>query len=117
MAEILAKSMKPQVVAAPGADGADAGGCGQGAGCAEAGCSASVSAAECQCGGELVRWIFDQRECQQCVDVAVFAGGRAFGNTRSGRNLYSGGIGLQVDNSAFDAKPYSLTGLDTPKPG
>lgn len=39
----------------------------------------------------------------------------AFGNTRSSRSLYNGGIGVRVDNSVFDARPDSLTGLDTPK--
>ncbi len=39
----------------------------------------------------------------------------AFGNTRSGQSLYNAGIGLRLDNSAFDARPDSLTGLNTPK--
>jgi hypothetical protein len=43
-----------------------------------------------------------------------FAG---FGNNRSGRRgLYNGGIGVILDNSALDARPFSLTGQDTPKP-
>jgi hypothetical protein len=40
---------------------------------------------------------------------------QAFGNTRSSRSLYNGGLGLVLDNSAFDAKPYSLSGQQTPK--
>jgi hypothetical protein len=39
-----------------------------------------------------------------------------FGNTRKGvTSLYTGGLGVIVNNSAFDARPYSLTGLSTPK--
>ena len=41
----------------------------------------------------------------------------AFGNNRNGgRQLYNGGIGLIVGNSALDARPYSLTGQSAPKP-
>lgn len=39
----------------------------------------------------------------------------AFGNNRSSKSLYTGGVSLVLDNSAFDARPYSLTGLNTPK--
>ncbi|HYR87290.1 MAG TPA: TonB-dependent receptor [Terriglobia bacterium] len=40
-----------------------------------------------------------------------------FGNNRRGvRPLYTGGIGVIVDNSALDARTFSLTGQDTPKP-
>ena len=40
----------------------------------------------------------------------------AFGNRRPGtRGLYTGGIGTIVGNSVFDARPYSLTGLQVPK--
>ncbi len=39
----------------------------------------------------------------------------AFGNTRSSKSLYNGGLGLRIDNSVFDARPESLTGLDTAK--
>jgi len=39
-----------------------------------------------------------------------------FGNTRKGtKSLYTGGLGLMLDNSSLDARPYSLTGLNTPK--
>jgi hypothetical protein len=42
---------------------------------------------------------------------------QAFGNTRSsGRSLYNGGLSAVFDNSAFDARPYSLSGLETEKP-
>jgi hypothetical protein len=40
----------------------------------------------------------------------------AFGNTRSSRNLYTGSFAVRLDDSALDAKPYSITGLNTPKP-
>ncbi len=41
----------------------------------------------------------------------------AFGNTRAGgRSLFNYGLMLHLDNSALDAKPFSVTGLDTPRP-
>lgn len=41
----------------------------------------------------------------------------AFGNNRNGsRSLYNGGFGISDDNSIFDARPFSLTGQNTPKP-
>lgn len=40
----------------------------------------------------------------------------AFGNRRPGqKGLYNGSVGAIVDNSVFDARPYSLTGQQTPK--
>ncbi|SNT37975.1 Carboxypeptidase regulatory-like domain-containing protein [Granulicella rosea] len=39
----------------------------------------------------------------------------AFGNNRTSKSLYTGGVSLVFDNSVFDARPYSLTGLNTPK--
>ncbi len=40
----------------------------------------------------------------------------AIGNNRRGpRSLYNGNIGFTLDNSALDARTYSLTGQDTPK--
>lgn len=40
----------------------------------------------------------------------------AFGNSRRGsKSLYTGGISMILDNSALDARPYSLSGDDTPK--
>jgi Carboxypeptidase regulatory-like domain len=40
----------------------------------------------------------------------------AFGNSRKGvAGLYTGGLSLILDNSALDARPFSLSGLDTPK--
>jgi trimeric autotransporter adhesin len=41
---------------------------------------------------------------------------QAFGNRRSNsRSLYNGGLAVIYDNSALDARPYSLSGLETPK--
>ncbi|MGH9663217.1 MAG: carboxypeptidase-like regulatory domain-containing protein, partial [Bryobacteraceae bacterium] len=49
--------------------------------------------------------------------ASPFAQLAAFGNNRrSGRGLYNGGLGAIVDNSALDARSFSLTGQDTPKP-
>lgn len=40
----------------------------------------------------------------------------AFGNNRSGsKSLYNGNLVLILDNSTFDARPYSLTPFNTPK--
>jgi trimeric autotransporter adhesin len=42
---------------------------------------------------------------------------QAFGNQRrTAHNLYNGGFGVVLDNSALDARPYSLTGIQLPKP-
>ncbi len=40
----------------------------------------------------------------------------AFGNRRSGsKALYTGGVAVHEENAALDARPYSITGLNTPK--
>jgi trimeric autotransporter adhesin len=39
-----------------------------------------------------------------------------FGNNRRGRPLYTGGANVVIDNSALNARAFSLTGQDTPKP-
>ena len=40
----------------------------------------------------------------------------AFGNNRTGRrSLYTGNLGVILGNSALDARPFSLTGQDTPR--
>src|ERR1700722_3278869 len=40
----------------------------------------------------------------------------AFGNNRSGKKgLYTGGLAMVLGNSALDARPYSLSGENTPK--
>ncbi len=40
----------------------------------------------------------------------------AFGNRRPGsKALYNGGISVREENAVLDARPYSLTGLQTPK--
>ncbi len=45
-----------------------------------------------------------------------YATNAAFGNTRSGsRALYTGGFATILDNSATDARPYSISGLTAPK--
>jgi hypothetical protein len=50
--------------------------------------------------------------------ASPFAQSGAFGNNRNGgRKLYNGQIGMTFDNSALDAKPYSLAGQDTSKIG
>jgi hypothetical protein len=49
--------------------------------------------------------------------TSLFSLDQAFGNSRgNSRSLYNGGIGIIVGNSALDARPYSLTGLNTPQP-
>jgi hypothetical protein len=41
----------------------------------------------------------------------------AFGNTRSGvKNLYNGGVSVVLDNSALDARSFSTSGIEAPKP-
>ncbi len=42
---------------------------------------------------------------------------QSFGNSRRGiRSLYGGNFGIMIDNSALDARSYSLTGMNTDKP-
>jgi hypothetical protein len=49
--------------------------------------------------------------------TSVYSTSPAFGNTRSGgRALYTGGFTAILDNSAFDARPYSLSGIQATKP-
>jgi hypothetical protein len=46
-----------------------------------------------------------------------FAQNAAFGNNRRGpASLYNGNVFLRLDNSALDARTFSLTGQDTPRP-
>ena len=41
---------------------------------------------------------------------------QAFGNRKpNSKNLYNGGLAFVLDNSGLDARPYSLSGLPTPK--
>jgi hypothetical protein len=48
--------------------------------------------------------------------TSPFSMARAFGNRRPGsKDLYTGGIGAIIDNSIFDARPFSLTGLQIPR--
>lgn len=49
--------------------------------------------------------------------TSQFSLNQAFGNRRfNTRNLYNGGFEVILDNSALDARQYSLTGFATPKP-
>ena len=49
--------------------------------------------------------------------TSAYSTNPAFGNTRSGgRALYTGGFTAILDNSAFDARPYSLSGVEATKP-
>jgi hypothetical protein len=49
--------------------------------------------------------------------TSQFSLNQAFGNRRSNtRNLYNGGFAAVIDNSALDARQYSLSGFNTPKP-
>jgi hypothetical protein len=42
---------------------------------------------------------------------------QAFGNRRANsKSLYNGGLAFVYDNSSLDARPYSLSGLEAPKP-
>ncbi|MEZ2348837.1 carboxypeptidase regulatory-like domain-containing protein [Terriglobus sp. RCC_193] len=42
---------------------------------------------------------------------------QAFGSRRAGsKSLYNGSVGFQLSASPFDAKPYSVSGLQLPKP-
>ena len=46
-----------------------------------------------------------------------FALDKAFGNFRNRSNgMYTGGIGTIFDNSALDARPFSVSGQNTPRP-
>ncbi|HVT96545.1 MAG TPA: carboxypeptidase-like regulatory domain-containing protein, partial [Acidobacteriaceae bacterium] len=50
------------------------------------------------------------------ANTSRFSVSPSFGNHRPGtRGLYTGGFGAIVSNSLFDARPYSLTGLQLPK--
>ncbi len=50
-------------------------------------------------------------------NASPFAQLAAFGNNRRNtRSLYNGGIGVMLGNSSLDARPFSFTGEQTPKP-
>jgi hypothetical protein len=70
-----------------------------------------------------------QQENQQSADgylvqgsvnnaaTSQYATNSAFGNTRSGsKALYTGGFAATEENSALNARPYSLSGVEPPKP-
>ncbi|HEV2646690.1 MAG TPA: carboxypeptidase-like regulatory domain-containing protein [Acidobacteriaceae bacterium] len=48
--------------------------------------------------------------------TSQFSMNQAFGNNRNRRSLYNGSVSLQLENSALDAAPYSLTGTPAVKP-
>ena len=49
--------------------------------------------------------------------ASLFAQARAFGNARpSQRSLYNGAMGVLLGNSAWDARPFLLSGIDAAKP-
>jgi trimeric autotransporter adhesin len=49
--------------------------------------------------------------------TSQYATNAAFGNTRSGtRGLYTGGVVVGEDNSALDARQYSISGIEPAKP-
>ncbi len=49
--------------------------------------------------------------------ASPFSQSPAFGNNRRGPgSLYTGNLGVIVGNSALDARPFSLTGQNTPRP-
>jgi hypothetical protein len=49
--------------------------------------------------------------------TSQYATNSAFGNTRSGsKALYTGGFAAIEENSALNARPYSLSGIEPPKP-
>jgi len=51
------------------------------------------------------------------ADSSIYATAPAFGNTRAGgSSLYTGGFRATFDNSALDARPYSLSGVNAEKP-
>ena len=50
--------------------------------------------------------------------TSQFSLAQAFGNTRKGMGgLYTGGLAVIYDNSALDARPFSVSGLNSPKQG
>ncbi len=49
--------------------------------------------------------------------TSQYATNSAFGNTRSGsKALYTGGFAASEENSALNARPYALSGVEAPKP-
>ncbi len=49
--------------------------------------------------------------------ASPFAQAAVFGNNRNGgKGLYNGSLGVLAENSFWDARSFSLTGQDTPKP-
>ena len=48
--------------------------------------------------------------------TSQFTLAQRFGNTASGKSLYNFMLNVRVDNSALDARSYSLAGVNTSKP-
>ena len=48
--------------------------------------------------------------------TSQFSLANRFGNTAHGRSLYNFSLNARLNNSTFDARSYSLAGIDTPKP-
>jgi trimeric autotransporter adhesin len=49
--------------------------------------------------------------------TSKFSLDEAFGNRRpNSKSLYNGGLAAIFDNSALDARPYALSGVEAPKP-
>jgi trimeric autotransporter adhesin len=49
--------------------------------------------------------------------TSAYSLSQAFGNRRNGnKGLYNGGFSFIIDNSTFDARQYSLSGQESPKP-
>jgi outer membrane receptor protein involved in Fe transport len=48
--------------------------------------------------------------------TSAYSLAQAFGNHRNGtKSLYNGGLSFIIDNSVLDARPFSITGQNTPK--
>jgi hypothetical protein len=75
-------------------------------------------------GAEISQAIADSED-ESAPDAFIIGGSassgierRAIGNARRGRGrLYNGGLNFTIDNSALNARSFSLTGQDTPQPG
>ncbi len=81
---------------------------------------AGASVAEAEISAEVARRAADGLLVNGSVNNAASSPFRqlpAFGNNRTpGRWRYNGNLGLMLDHSALDARPFSLTGQRTPRP-
>jgi carboxypeptidase family protein len=102
---------------APAKGGAAKGGAAASGGAAGAGAAAPTEAAAAVPEDPSVSTGLLINGSQNNAATSPFSLAPAFGNTRNGgRRLYNGGIGFRLDNSALDAKNFSVTGQDTAKP-